>query len=388
MAFSTVVSTLGGIALMADLAIVMSPSINDHAVVPKLESVLYTPMQDAKSRVSVHFQSAKVGEVLRWLQNNGFNFVLNDEDISNAKTITLNINNQPIRALADAIARSLGGHWETANGIHIFKKGLSSNNFMAVPSEGSFAWGDGFPMVKNMPDKDVEKLFGPDFDKKMQKNFGPKFQMKIEKEFGPEFQKKMQDEFGPKFQMKIEKEFGPEFQKKMQNQKWNDEKLDAKSRMDLEEKFGPKFQKHIEEMFGPKFQKQMEEQFGPKFQKQMEEQFGPKFQKQMEEMGMQMEKQMKRRGDAGGNSMSRSFLRSSPNKRNDDHSMFTMGGQGFDAVKFLGTLTPDEKDQMKKQGYVWYNDLTREQKAMFDKFDGKFDIDLKVNGEEIRVRRN
>jgi len=412
MALNTVLVTLAGISLAAELAVVTNPSIGNEFGVPKLESALSMSTSQTDSKLSVQFHSAKVSEVLAWLQSHGFNFVVNDGDIANSKTVTLNISNQSVGSVADAVANALGGHWERSNGIHVYKRGTSSMNWMKVPTEGSVIWGNTTPNISQLPDKDVEKLFGPDFDKKIQNQFGPDFQKKMQNQFGPDFQKKMQDQFGPEFQKKMQNQFGPDFQKKMQDQfgpefqKKMQNQFGPEFQKKMQDQFGPDFQKNfhgkldkdqerkLEDQFGPKFQKQMEEQFGPKFQKQMEDQFGPKFQKQMEEMGERIQKEMEKNKSQGkdwsNNLKNRTdtFIQVNPGRSKKNEFSHTSSLGHFDANRFLNSLSPSEKDEQRKQGYVWYNDLSREQKTMFDQFDGKFDIDLKVNGEEIRVRRN
>ena len=503
MGMNTVLATLAGISLAADVGIVINPALDKDLGVPKLESALYTPLGQRASSTSVEFRSAKVSEVFNWLKTNGFSFVVNDSDVNNSKTISLNVVNQPIGAVAEAIASALGGHWETSNGIHVFKKGSLGMNWMKVPSEGSMIWGGELPGKGLSKDRSAEDMFGPEFQMKIQQEaspefqknfmekFGPDFAKKIKEQFGPEFQKKMkegqgedfgmkfQNNFGPEFQKKIEEQFGPKFQKHIEemvsqlqkqhaltgskDSEMNPE-LELKLQKQMEEQFGPKFQKQIEEQFGPKFQKhmeemasqlqkqharsgskeldmkmdsdfelklqkQMEEQFGPKFQKhieemvsklqmeharggskdsdmkmdsnielklqmQMEEQFGPKFQKRMEELGAQMEKEMAKghlqsKGEKlRSNDHVRMFSVPHLQKGNSRSSNVNADSESFNGAHFLNTLSPDQKDQQRKQGYIWYTDLTSDQKRMFDSFSGKFDIKVKVDGEEVRVRRN
>ena len=415
MALNTVLVTLAGISLAADLAVVTSPSLDSRLGVPKLESALLVPTSQKDSKVSVQFHSARVSEVLNWLQSHGFNFVVNDGDIQRSKTVTINVTNQSVGSVADAIANALGGHWDTANGIHIYKTGTTSMNWMKVPSEGAFIFSDSIPGMSPGQKLDVEKLqgqFGPDFQKKIQDQFGPEFQKKMQEQFGPDFQKKMAEQFGPDFQKKIQDQFGPEFQKKMQAESGKDldkkfkdqfgpefekrieEQFGPKFQKQMEDQFGPEFQKKIEDQFGPKFQKQMEDQFGPEFQKKIEEQFGPKFQKQMEDMSAQLQKELEKNKALQGNSSdsfsnrSKLFIQSDSKSNHKNKGDNTLASDRFDATRFLNSRTSDEKDQQRKQGYIWYLDLTREQKMMFSQFDGTFDIDLKINGEEVRVRRN
>jgi hypothetical protein len=148
--------------------------------------------------------------------------------------------------------------------------------------------------------------------------------MKIQKEFGPDFQKKMQDQFGPDFQMKIQKEFGPDFQKKMQDQ------------------FGPEFQMKIQKEFGPEFQKKMEQQA-----------------KKWEE-----ESRVYSNGKGG--------------------NVFRFSNQDFDGL--MASLTSDQKDVMKRKGFLTPKDLTDKQRKMLGDVNGKFEIKIKSDKGEMTIK--
>ncbi|MDR3689456.1 MAG: hypothetical protein P4L46_08770 [Fimbriimonas sp.] len=462
MARHNVLATIAGVSLAAELAVLTGPALKAGGV-PRLEGSVVLAQNQHDSKLSVQFRSAKVSEVLGWLQSQGYSFVVNDGDLATSKTVTMNIANQSVGSVADAIANALGGHWEQTGGIHVYKKGVSSMNWMKIPNEGSVIWGKPLPSGPQNENIEIEKSlgpefqkklqeqFGPEFQKKIQDQFGPKFQMKMQEQFGPEFEKQMQDQFGPKFQKQMEEQFGPEFQNKMQKQfgpdfeKKMQDQFGPKFQKQMEEQFGPEFQNKMQKQFGPDFEKKMQDQFGqnfqnkmqkqfgpdfekkmqdqfgqnfqnkmqkqfgpdfekkmqdqfgqnfqnkmqkqfgPDFEKKMQDQFGPKFQKQMEDLQIQIQQEVtkQQKEQKGGSNMFQTphlFLRQGLGKH--------PGASSFDASRFLNSLTPAERDEQKKQGYVWYSDLDRDQKAMFDQFDGKFDIDLKINGEEIRVRRN
>ena len=400
-------ATLAGISLAADIGVVINPALDRDLGVPKLQSAIYSSMGQKGSNTSVEFRSAKVSEVLNWLRANGYSFVVNDTDIPSNKSISLNIVNQPVGAVAEAIANALGGHWESTNGIHVYKKGSLGTNWMKVPSEGSMIWGGELPGNALQKEAGSGDPFGPEFQLKIQKEAGPEFQKNFVEQFGPDFAKKMKDQFGPEFQKKMKEEFGDNFESKIQKE------FGPGFQKQIEEQFGPKFQKHIQEMTAEiqkqharkgsndsnnkmelelesKIQKQMEGQFGPKFQMKLEEQFGPKFQKQMEELGAQMEKEQRLNKGLAPQSNERFRVFALPHSLggNRNHSMLPSNGNSFNPAHFINTLTPDQRDQQKKQGYVWYTDLTSEQKRMFESFNGKFDISLKIDGEEVRVKRN
>ena len=155
------------------------------------------------------------------------------------------------------------------------------------------------------------------------------------------------------------------------------------------------FQKKMEEM-ATKIEKQhqdhgdkLDKQFGPEFELKIEKQFGPDFQKKMEEMSQKLEREFKNFPELKGQpDTTHKRVQLHLKQNGSGQSRFEIGGHGFDALHFMNTLSPAQKDAQRKVGYLWYNDLSAEQKHLFDSIDGKFDIDLKVNGDEVRVRRN
>ena len=146
----------------------------------------------------------------------------------------------------------------------------------------------------------------------------------------------------------MEKEFGPEFQKKMQDQ------------------FGPEFQKKMEKEFGPEFQKNLQDQFGPEFQKKMQDQFGPDFQKKMEEQAKKWEGQTRVFVDGKGG------------------SVYRFGNQDLDGL--LASLTSDQKDLMKRRGYLTPKDLTEKQRKMLGEVGGKFEMKVKTDKGELTIK--
>ena len=450
MGLNTVLVTLAGLSIAADVGVVTSPSASISLTVPSLSSVTFGNQK--RGNTSVQFSSAHITEVLKWLRDNGYNFVVNDNDLPKNRTITLNIKDLPVSAVADAIAKSLDGHWETTNGIRVFKKGTLMKNWMAVPSEGNLIWGGAVPgdvQLQEKIAKELQDAFGPKFQKQMEdmarsQKLNAEDQelkaRKLQEMFGSDFEKQMQDAFGPKFQKQMEE--------MARSQKFNAEEQELKARK-LQEMFGSDFEKKMQDAFGPKFQKQMEEMersqkfnaeeqelkarklqemFGSDFEKKMQDAFGPKFQKQMEEMAQSQkrdaevqEKMAKSLQDQLGadyqNKLKQEIKQALKDKKgmlnfqlnqkllldekvnrpggsdSKAHSWMipphsSENGSSFDAIRFMNMLTPDEKDQQKKQGFVWFNDLSSDQKKMFAGFSGKFEIFLKISGEEIRVKRN
>ncbi len=78
--------------------------------------------QSTDGRTSIEFLNASITDVLNFLKDKGFNYVVQDMDVPASKTVTLSIKDRPLKEIADAVATSLGGHWINRNGVHIFSK--------------------------------------------------------------------------------------------------------------------------------------------------------------------------------------------------------------------------------------------------------------------------
>lgn len=206
------------------------------------------------------------------------------------------------------------------------------------------------PAMPNMPDVHVWK-----FSDKDGKLFtSPDAPKDWDKQFGPEFQKRM-EEWGKRMQ----KEFGPEFQEKMR--KWAEEA-------------GKNGQYYMFD--GAK---------GYKLD-------GDAFKKLKDKKGMEADVFKKLRsmdGNAFGRGLQeskryRSFARSGSN-----NDVFFLNSKPLDIRKLLKSLTPNQRDTQSKRGYIWYDDLTSEQKALLgERPSGRFEYKFKINGEEIGIRGN
>lgn len=77
----------------------------------------------AQRKVSVSFSHASAGEVFEWLSKNGADFIAADSEIPKDVSITMSVQDQPIGEVVDALASAMGGHWERRGGIRVFRKG-------------------------------------------------------------------------------------------------------------------------------------------------------------------------------------------------------------------------------------------------------------------------
>ena len=321
---------------------------SDPALAPD-EPIVQASVAPARS-VTVSFSNAPVSQVLDWLRKQDANFVVATSSLPSDLRLTLNVKDEPLSVVEKVIANAMGGNWANHDGILVFQKGLGGDSpFALLGSDGH--------MFKVLPNGSSQFFAGPDgksFELKLKDldklgdQLGPEFQKKMQDQFGPEFQKKMQDQFGPEFQKKLQDKFGPEFQKKLQDQ------------------FGPEFQKKLQDEFGPEFQKKLQDQFGPEFQKKMRDQFGPEFQKKMEEQAKKWEGQTRvfSDGKSGG--------------------VFRFTNQDLDGL--MASLTTDQRDLMKRRGYLTPKDLTEKQRKMLGNVSGKFEVKVKTDKGEMTVK--
>src|SRR5579862_1028543 len=116
--------------------------------------------------VSARFHDARVVEVLEWLDKQGVNYVIADPSLNDHK-ITLNIDDQPVGDVADAIASALGGHWEHRGKIRVYKNGPGFGTDFFGGQGMVFPQGGEWNVVPKLPqDKDgqnrIYEFSGPD----------------------------------------------------------------------------------------------------------------------------------------------------------------------------------------------------------------------------------
>lgn len=324
-----------------------APSALGSVLSPMLPlAPLATPDNDAlhdQTKVTVRFHDAKPAEIFAWLESQGVSFIVSSSDVPSGITLTLNLQDQPISSVLKVIATSLGGRWELENGIRVFRKGHDAFTLFSMPGKP----GDISQEFKFEPNGSAPHafLFG-DTGRGAWKPGDS-----LENSFGPEFQKHVEE-----FAKSLSKQFGPDFQKKLKDkgESWDD----AKSK---------EFAEELEKDFGPKFQKELEE-----FAKQMPQGFGPKsrvFSYQIPPKGLEKGRKLELRLGGG-----------------DKQSLKVSSG---DIAKLIQSLTPDQRDKQSKQGYLFFEDLTKEQRELFgSRPEGKFEIRYKIDRDELVIRGN
>ncbi|MCL6623532.1 MAG: STN domain-containing protein [Fimbriimonadales bacterium] len=100
-----------------------------------LQSPFSDPAFDRK--VSVTFQSARVVDVLKWLEVEGISFVVDPRSFGEERTVSLSVKDQPLRDVLNAIARVLNAHWEREGNIYILKPGRRVTEITLMPERVS-----------------------------------------------------------------------------------------------------------------------------------------------------------------------------------------------------------------------------------------------------------
>lgn len=73
--------------------------------------------------VSARFTKEAPAAVLDWLQKQDLSFVVNEDDIAPGTKITLKLDDVPLDEALDAIGSALGGHWERRGKVRVFHRG-------------------------------------------------------------------------------------------------------------------------------------------------------------------------------------------------------------------------------------------------------------------------
>jgi hypothetical protein len=389
-----------------------APSLSfDSTIVPttkeeEVQAQAAAPVQVVSQRVSASFRSAKPAEVFSWLEKQGVSFIVADGMIPPNASVTLNVVDQPVQDVVDALATALGGHWVRQNGIRSFRQGPG----LLVPSPAQGGFGQAVPMIPGEPGAKVWQFDSKEFEAK----FGAehKRQMEamakdMEKKFGPEFQKRMEEMARKEIEVYVQGKDGklerrslkPGEAYKIQGQGLSDDMI-AKIRIEGQGHNLTKEQ--IErirvEAQGHKLSKEQIEKIKAEAKAhglskvQIEEitaharaqgQQARELARTQVRDGQRLRQEMEIVRARGGRD---SYVRTRdgrillPSRTREGNSL-------VDARRFLDSLTPDQKHSMRMRGYVLYIDLTPEQRKMLgNRPNGKFEIKMKVNDEEVVVR--
>jgi len=117
----------------ASSALHLAQEVQDQATPAPVVNV------QSEKRVTISFNHAPVSDVLDWMAKNGASFVAADSELPKDATITLNVQDQPMNQVLDAIASALGGHWDRRGGMRVFRQG---EGFQVFDGDG-MSWSDG-----------------------------------------------------------------------------------------------------------------------------------------------------------------------------------------------------------------------------------------------------
>jgi len=387
------VKTLLGLAAAVGAGVLahQDPSFEYPAVKPALAT---SPVGEAgvaestlQKTISVRFKDASVNDVFDWLSNQGISFVTTDAP-KNIK-INLSLKDVPLGDAIDAIGDAMGGGWIQHGSVFIFQSGMQRSLFRGsrtMPElPNGLMKGDMEPFAFAEP-QDGKKW--EDYAKKMQKQFGEDspFSKEMMKQFGSsssfskDQQKKWQD-----YAKQMQKQFGPgsAFQKQMlqDQKKW--------------EQYGKDMQKQFGE--GSPFQKQMQKQFKDgKFENFKWEQFkGFK-----PDMDFDFEKSMKFDKGVFDLSMKNHDLMLQDldkkvmleNKLQLDQFMKLKMGDvvgNQDLPGLAKTLNSAQREKQKKQGFLYWSDLSAEQKRMLNMSNSAgstWSISYSRDGESLTIK--
>lgn len=372
-------------------------------------AMAHARQSDPNRLVTVNFESASIDEVLAWVSKEEPGAVISREKADPSAHITLHMANTPIKDVEDAIAGKMGGNWERKGDKLSFKKSASEQCDFAMDSELSDKIAKVIPAALDIAAtaiQDSAKQTDPEARKKLEADLEKKAR-ELEKEFGPEFQKKFEGQgadfekaFGPEFQAEIakmaadiQKSFGPEFEAKIEKlaKEWHGKEWNDK---DFQKSFGPEFKKQIAEMtaeiqksFGPEFQAKLQKQLADAklqehvaiMQSTMSKEMAEKLAKQMKDLkkqfGPEFRAKLKAEMDAAHAKMHVDMQK----------HMAAMHEHVAKVKKLMKSLTPEQKELMKKNGQLNWSDLTQEQMDLLGNPGKGSHLEYNSGGERVVI---
>ncbi|GEM_PF-3242457 len=309
--------------ILAALALAQTP-----APVPTLEirrgSVTPLATVQAGRRVTLRFDGASLKDVLKRLQKEKIDFAV-DADSFKDRKVTLSLTDVPLSAALDAIGSALDAHWETVGSVRVLKKGARSG-FGTL--DGNAFRNFTLPTMPALP-----KLDGA----------GQKEALRALEQA----QKELADAKGMnEEQRKTVLKALEEAQKNLAGQNFN---------------FNFTMPKGVYDFKSTEGFKNLSPKDNEEFRKAME-----------------------RIRDMDKDALSRSYTHTIPIQGFDLKSL-TLNGRGLGEL--LKSLTPEQKELQKKQGYLKPSDLTADQRKMAG-LDGKGTVEITIvrNGETLKIK--
>lgn len=334
-------------------------------------------VQDTK-RVSVVFENASPDQVVKWLVRQGFNLVIPNDQISKDRKISLSFKNAPAEEALDAIARALGGVWERKGEVRTFRKGMTF--LRDLPLVAPRSGGPAGAHIYRFDSKELTPEQKAKFEA-MGKDLA-EMGVKMAEKFGPEFQKSLELRLKdmPRMVVPPVPPLPPLDSKgKLQNEEAYAKAMEAwakswEAKSKDWEAWGEKLEKEMELKFGKDFEKD----FGDKLQKEFEQKWG----KDGEKLRIEIERHMKDAEKAGGDVR---VFRLGPTAPG---APIAPGLRSTDIRQLAKTLTPEQKELHKKQGFLRKKDLSPEQIKLLGSLPtaGKWSIQYSVEDESLTIK--
>lgn len=330
-------ATLTGIACIAGASFAgQDPRLDYSFAAPKLDDPVSVAQTTDKSTsyiakavrasirsVSANFRNAPISDVLSWLKKQGVSYVM-DEGIVRNKRISLNIENQPVSSVMDAIAAAMDGHWTRRGSIYVYRPGAGPFQGMTFATPDVFVAPKGNLDMKGLKDLRIDpKVFAMP-DKGAMKEFKNFMPMPAQ----PFAWKGIDDK-------ELAERISKEVQDALKDSKVNDPAFWERFGKELQESIQKNLEKHPEMMRGF---------------------VTPGDLKDLKELRIYA---------------------------NGDGATV----RALDADKFMASVTPAQKELMKSQGYLKPSDLTPAQREMLDLHEGtNISLSFEVNGEKIVIK--
>jgi hypothetical protein len=93
--------------------------------------------------VSKRFDHVQAAEVLAWLAEQGFSFVIRDSELTGAR-VSISIHEQPLWDAVRALGDALGGHWQREGNVYVLHqgRGMEMQGFASDPFAQQYMDGD------------------------------------------------------------------------------------------------------------------------------------------------------------------------------------------------------------------------------------------------------
>ncbi len=241
----------------------------DPATAPSDQIVELTSSQ--KQHVTVRFNNAPIQRVLDWLGKQDANFVVSSSSISSDLKISLNVKDEPLSSVENAIAAAMGGSWAKRDGIMVFRKSGSMpfevrQRGQSLRRNGHEGYARRLQGLHEPGWQGTEGAQGHEghegLDRRLQSLHRPRRQRRSNSNSRDSTKtpsdlssrRRCRISLGPNSRRKCKISLDPNSRKKMQ---WIS--LDPNSRRKCKISLDPKFQKKMQRIqFGPEFQKKMQ----------------------------------------------------------------------------------------------------------------------------------